>query len=265
VPAARLPSSSLSARSRLPEALGLFAFLGFLLLTACLGSVEWQDTYVASVLDALRGDQPYAVTTIWLTRAAPFFAAALVVIGAVVALRRGTAIADVCWVLMLLAVGLLLVEGVKLFIDRERPGGLLQHPTASGCFPSGHVANAALCVAAALALLHRVRSRRDVVRAAIMGAGSLFVIAVAFTRIYLRLHWLSDVLASMLFGLSFGGMLSARPRVQRGLLAALVLLVLPLLYVAVAYGLRVTIPSPGTSADSLRPDRAPGVASYRLR
>ena len=107
-----------------PEALALLAFLGFLLLTECLGSLGWQDTYVAAFLDGLRGDQARPFT-IWFTGAAPFLAATLVGIGAVVALRRGATLVDVCRVLILLAVGLLLVEGLKLVIDRERPGGLL--------------------------------------------------------------------------------------------------------------------------------------------
>ncbi len=33
--------------------------------------------------------------------------------------------------------------------------------------------------------------RANLVRAALMATGSLFVIAVAFTRVYLGLHWLS--------------------------------------------------------------------------
>ena len=234
-----------SRRSRhfLPEALALFAFLGFLLLTGCLGSLERQDTYVATLLDGLRGDQACPFT-IWFTGAAPFLAATLVGIGAVVALRRGATLVDVCRVLIVLAVGLLLVEGLKLLIDRERPGGLFQHPTASSSFPSGHVANAGLCVASAIALVHPPRGRGDSVSAAMMGAGSLFVVAVAFTRVYLGLHWLSDVTGSMLLGLSFRGMLSARPMVSQRLLAALALLVLPVLYLTAACGLRVAVPSP---------------------
>jgi membrane-associated phospholipid phosphatase len=225
------------------EALALLAFLGFLLLTGYLGRLEWQDTYVATLLDGLRGDQACPFT-IWFTGAAPFFAATLVGIGAVVALRRGATWVDVCRVLILLAVGLLLVEGLKLLLDRERPGGLLRHPTASSAFPSGHVANAALCVASAIALVHRLRGQRDVVRAALIGAGSVFVVAVAFTRVYLGLHWLSDVMGSMLLGLSFGGMLSARPMIRRQFVAVLGLLGLPVLYLTAACGVRVTVPSP---------------------
>jgi len=219
--------------------------VGFLLITGCLGSLEWQDTYVATLLDGLRGDSACPFT-IWLTGAAPFLASMLVAIGAVIAFRRGATLLDVCRVLIVLAVGLLLVEGLKLLINRERPGGLLQHPTASSSFPSGHVANAALCVASAIALVHRLRGRRDLLRAAIIGAGPLFVVAVAFTRVYLRLHWLSDVTGSMLLGLSFAGMLSARPRLRRRVLGALLLLVLPILYVTAACGARIPVPSPAS-------------------
>jgi membrane-associated phospholipid phosphatase len=239
------------SRHFFPEALALLAFLGFLLLTECLGRLEWQDTYVATLLDGLRGDQACPFT-IWFTGAAPFLATTLVGIGAVVALARGATLMDVCRVLVLLAVGLLLVEGVKLLIDRERPGGLFQHPTASGSFPSGHVANAALCVASAITLVHRLRGQRDFVRAAMIGAGSLFVLAVAFTRVYLGLHWLSDVTGSMLLGLSFGAVLSAPPMSRRRFLAALGLVGLPLLYLAAACGVRVPVLSPAAHPRSVQ-------------
>jgi membrane-associated phospholipid phosphatase len=244
-------SDSVSARTRLPEGLALFAFLGFLLLTGYLGRLEWQDTYVATLLDGLRGDQACPFT-IWLTGAAPFLAATLVGIGAVVALRRGATLVDVGRELIPLAIGLLLVEGLKLLINRERPGGLLQHPTASGSFPSGHVANAALCVASAIVLVHRLRGQRDLVRTAMMGAGSLFVVAVAFTRVYLGLHWVSDVTGSMLLGVSFGGVLSARPMVRRRFLAALGLLGLPVLYLTAACGLRVPVLLPAAQGDPVQ-------------
>jgi membrane-associated phospholipid phosphatase len=250
-PAARFQSPSSSARCRLPEAVALFALLGFLLLTGCLGNLRWQDTYVATLLDGLRGDSACPFT-IWLTRAAPFLAPTLVAIGAVVALRRGATLLDVCRVLILLAVGLLLVEGLKLLINRERPGGLLQHPGAGSSFPSGHVANAALCIASAIALVHPLRGRGDFVSAAMTGAGSLFVVAVAFTRVYLGLHWVSDVTGSMLLGLSFRGMLSARPMVRQRLLAALALLVLPALYLTAACGVRVAVPSPAAQGDPVQ-------------
>jgi hypothetical protein len=99
-----------------------------------------------------------------------------------------------------------------------------------------------------------------------MATGSLFVIAVAFTRVYLGLHWLSDMTASMLLGLSFGGMSSAHPSVRRGFLAALVLWVLPTLYLAAVCGVRITVPAPLLAGWTTRPRRgnlAPDFASGR--
>src|SRR5438094_10383840 len=95
-----------SRRSRhfLPEALALFAFLGFLLLTGCLGSLERQDTYVATLLAGRRGDQARPFT-IWFTWAAPFLASTLVGSGAVRALRTGATVVAVCRVRILLALG----------------------------------------------------------------------------------------------------------------------------------------------------------------
>jgi len=253
------PKSSRHSRATLgadiPPALGLFAFLGFLVLTGCLESLKWQDAYVATLVDELRSDQACPFT-IWLTGAAPFLAAALVGVGVVVALRRGSTVVDACRVLALLAVGLLVVEGLKLVVSRERPGGFLGHPTASGSFPSGHVANAALCLASALALVQRPKGRRDPLRAAMMGAGSLFVVAVAFTRVYLSLHWLSDVTGSMLLGLSFAGLISTPPRLRRRVLGAVLLLVLPVLYLTAACGARIPVPSPVAFSAPVRRDGA---------
>ena len=102
--------------------------------------------------------------------------------------------------------------------------------------------------------MNRLKDRRDFVRAAIVTGGALFVIAVAFTRLYVGLHWLSDVTASMLLGLSFGGMFSARPIIRRRLGDALALPVLLALYLAVAGGVRLTAPSP--AMQSHRPSGA---------
>src|SRR5207245_9516144 len=116
-----------------------------------------------------------------------------------------------------------------------------------------------LCVASAIALVHRLRGQRDFVRAAMIGAGSLLVLAVAFTRVYLGLHWLSDVTGSMLLGVSFGGVLSARPTVRRRFLAALGLLGLAVLDLPAGCGVRVPVHSPGSHAAPLQ-GRLPGLS-----
>jgi hypothetical protein len=139
----------------------------------------------------------------------------------------------------------LLLEAFKLLVVRDRPGGV-GHLLASGSFPSGHVANAAFCVAAAAALIGRRQGRPDAIRGIVVGVGSLFVIAVAATRVYVGLHWVSDVVASILLGLGFAGMLHAGTRAKWALLRPLMFVALPSLYSIAACGYRVTLPSPAT-------------------
>lgn len=254
--------SAVRASSRIPAVVALIGLCSFILLTRSLGRFEWTDAYVAAFVDASRGCDG-CPGTIWLTRTAPYLALALLMAGAVISRRRGTSIEEMSLVLAPLAVALLLLEVFKLLVFRERPGGV-GHLLASSSFPSGHVANAAFCVAAAVALIGRRKDRVDVVRGIVVGVGSLFVIAVAATRVYVGLHWLSDVMASLLLGLGFGGMLHVRARAKWAILRPLVLVALPSLYLTAACGYRLTLPSPATPIRSTLRGGLPPRATFGL-
>ena len=180
---------------------------------------------------------------VWVSRLAAQVAVGWVVVGVAVARRRGRPWAGIAQHLIVLGLGLLLFEGCRLVLDRYRPGGPLVHPIPNS-FPSGHVANAVLCIVTVAHLVAPQRGR-DPLRAVAFAAGTLFVGAVAFTRIYFALHWFSDVVASLLFGLVFAAVFEAR---RDGILRApaLALLVLVLLYGAAACDVRVFLPSPPT-------------------
>lgn len=81
----------------------------------------------------------------------------------------------------------LVVEGLKRAIGRTRPDG--QHKHSNSSFPSSHAANAF-----ALAWILGVRWRR--------GIPVFFALAllIAFSRMYLNRHFLSDVVAGALIG-----------------------------------------------------------------
>ena len=88
------------------------------------------------------------------------------------------------------AASALVVQAVKFLADRDRPlESLIQLESAS--FPSGHVANAAT-MAVLLTLLVR--------RWSMAIAGTIWVVAMAFARTYLGVHWLSDTLAGAVAG-----------------------------------------------------------------
>jgi undecaprenyl-diphosphatase len=102
-----------------------------------------------------------------------------------------------------LAVGLgldvLLVHASKAFYDRGRPsGGLVDVHLAA--YPSGHVAYAVSFVACATVL---VRAGSGwAVRFALVTVAVALVAVVALTRVYLRAHYLTDVIGGAALGVA---------------------------------------------------------------
>lgn len=108
---------------------------------------------------------------------------------------------------------------VKSLVDRPRPpsGTWLSNATGPG-YPSGH-AMQALAVFGALALVLSVaRSRR--LQAALWTGALLIALVVGWSRIYLGVHWLTDVLGGFAFAgawlaLLAAGLAAIRSRAER--------------------------------------------------
>ena len=83
----------------------------------------------------------------------------------------------------------LVVQGIKLSANRTRPDGTRDRPNSS--FPSSHAANAA-----AIALVLALRWPR------LSPAFALLAALVAFSRVYLNRHFLSDVLVGAAIGVA---------------------------------------------------------------
>jgi undecaprenyl-diphosphatase len=92
---------------------------------------------------------------------------------------------------------------VKHVVQRPRPPRDLWLVTAHGwSWPSGHTATAALVFTVlALAVGHVLRSR--FIRMTMWSIAVVAVVAVAFSRIELAVHWTTDVIASIIFVVSW--------------------------------------------------------------
>ena len=107
----------------------------------------------------------------------------------------------------------LVANGVKSLVSRARPEVLHLTGYSGSSFPSGHAAAAAASFAGFALVLGRGRTRP--VRRALTGVAVGLAIAIAATRVFLGVHWLTDVLAGLAIGwawfaacsIAFGGRL----------------------------------------------------------
>ncbi len=91
----------------------------------------------------------------------------------------------------------LFVPLIKLMLHRGRPLELYSGADAYS-FPSGHATlNAVLFGICAVLIAHDCRRW---LKASIFTVFATYVIAIGFSRVYLGAHWMSDVLAGLLFG-----------------------------------------------------------------
>ena len=154
---------------------------------------RWDQT-VYNWSDDVRNDLLTAIA-----RALSFIGSGVVTIPLRLALAAWLAIRNrwralVVWVLTW-GVAELALAMAKPFFHRGRPIGSLVD-TVGYSFPSGHaVAAAATAVSLVLVLMPPGPSRRRWEWAA-----AIFAFVMASSRVYLRAHWLSDVVAGVLLG-----------------------------------------------------------------
>jgi len=99
--------------------------------------------------------------------------------------------------ILLLGVPWVLADVVKVIVQRLRPdAGLMQYPVGvdptTYSYPSGHTAFAAALATTVIVLV--ARRHRPVA----VALGSVTVVVTAWSRVYLGVHYPTDVLASML-------------------------------------------------------------------
>jgi undecaprenyl-diphosphatase len=92
-------------------------------------------------------------------------------------------------------------SATKQVVDRARPPTSLWLTTAWGpSFPSGHATQSIACWGA-VAVVACVLVQSRVARAAIIAAAVCIAVAVGASRVYLAVHWASDVLCGWAIGL----------------------------------------------------------------
>ena len=113
--------------------------------------------------------------------------------------KRGAAL----FVLVAVAGAMLLSFGIKAGIERPRPD-LVPHGTAvyTASFPSGHATGSAATYLTLGALLARFQPRRRL-KLFLLGFAVALTVAIGLSRIYLGVHWPSDVLAGWTLGSSW--------------------------------------------------------------
>jgi membrane-associated phospholipid phosphatase len=123
--------------------------------------------------------------------------AAVAIIAAIVLVRAGRAAEAATLVGSVVAI-YVAVHVTKAATDRPRPPNPLADATLSA-FPSGHAAYSTIYIAVALATR----------RMALVVLATLLALAIGATRVYLRVHWLDDVLAGWALGAAIFGAATA--------------------------------------------------------
>jgi undecaprenyl-diphosphatase len=136
---------------------------------------------------------------------------AVALLAAITQYRR-TRTKTVIGFLLVVVVGqVLLTNLTKVIVGRARPDIHRLTGFSGASFPSGHAATAAATFAAVALLVGRGRSRGT---KAFLAAGAAFIaVAVATTRVFLGVHWMTDVIAGLAMGwawfaiasIAFGG------------------------------------------------------------
>ena len=185
-------------------------------MLAGLGIRAWAPGFDTQAMQAIAGGRNATLTTIaWVVSEAGSFVLLAPLSIAFLLLRRWKRPADDIALLVIAAGSALLPITVKLFVARPRP--TIEHLShlSSLSFPSEHTTQAA-AVYLTIAIMLSAGLTRGWREAAIV-LGVLIALAVAWSRVYLGVHYPTDVAAGLLLGWSWALLVFhwARPKLIR--------------------------------------------------
>ena len=207
-----LPRLLAAAKSELGAVAALMVIAGGLLAFLHVSEeVAEGDTHAfdLAVLTALRlpGDPNSLIGPKWLHIAATDITAlgsvtvlGLIVLLAVIFMASLKRWSEALVVLVGAVGGMEISQGLKALFGRERPDLVYRAVEASNpSFPSGHAMLSAVVFLTLGALAARFATLRRV-KALALGSGVLLSVLVGMSRIYLGVHWTSDVLGGWSLG-----------------------------------------------------------------
>jgi undecaprenyl-diphosphatase len=182
--------------------LGILLGLSVVTAAAGIGIRAWAPGFDAQALQAIAGARDATLTSIaWVVTEAGSFVLLAPLSIAFLLLRRWKRPADDIALLVIAAGSALLPLVVKLIVARPRPTIEPLGHLSSLSFPSEHTTQAAAIYLTVAIMLSQALTRGW--REAAIVLGVLIAIAVAWSRVYLGVHYPTDVAAGLLLGWSW--------------------------------------------------------------
>ncbi len=182
----------------------LAILLGLAVLTALagIGVRAWAPGFDAQALRAIAGGRNATLTSIaWVVTEAGSFVLLAPLSIAFLLLRRWKRPADDIALVVIAAGSALLPFVVKLFVARPRPTVEHLSHLSSLSFPSEHTTQAAAIYLTIAIMLSQSLTRGW--REAAIALGVVIALAVAWSRVYLGVHYPTDVTAGLMLGWSW--------------------------------------------------------------
>ena len=159
-----------------------------------VGVLQWAEAHHTPRLTALAVELTYLGTS----------TVVLMIVGVAALFLWHTAHRHSARLLLAAVAGNLLLNGVlKLYFNRPRPSVFAwQAPVTSSSFPSGHAMSATVCYGTVAYLVARLQ-KHHWSRALTLTGAVILILLICATRIYLGVHYPSDVIAGIIVGLAW--------------------------------------------------------------